>query len=172
MKHVALTLIAPIATGRRDALEAVVAALPTGPQSPFATIPGLHVGRVSIIDHLVYPAGMTGGQTLGPYLFVGVDADGPHDGVVSALGRALGPALRECEGCPDPTDDRAFAAWVRDHRVRDGWTIMPYAGRTLAEVRAALALRDRVGDFATRAQDMDPATLRAQFRATFGTGSG
>ena len=168
MRHVALTLVAPIAGGRHEALAAAIDALPTGAQSPFATIPGLHVGRLSIIDRLVNP----GGQKLGPYLLLTADADEPEDGAIAAVGRAFGTVLQACEGCPDPRENRAFATWVHEHRVRDGWTIMPYAERTLPEVRAALALRERVGEFATRAEAMDRATLRAQFLTTFGSGGG
>ena len=42
---------------------------------------------------------------------------------------------------------------------------MPNA--TVAEVHAALALREQVIDFAVDAQGVDAQTLRARFRGTF-----
>ncbi|MCW3039798.1 MAG: hypothetical protein JWM31_1703 [Solirubrobacterales bacterium] len=167
MRHVALTLVAPVRPDAREGLQAALDALPSGPASPLAGIPGLHLGRIAVVDALRGPQGepMPG---VGPLLMVSLDADGPLDAVLAALAIHCGELLRACEGCPDPADGPSFAAWARAHRLKDRWTIMPYAGRTLPEVRSALRTRERLGAFAGAVADADPATLRARFLEQFG----
>ncbi len=169
MSHVALTVIAPIVAGRRDGLSAAIDALPAGDGSPLARIPGLHVGRLTILDRLEDPNGPTA-PTLGPYLLLATDADGPQDGLIAAIAAGCGELLRSCVGCPDPADGRRFSDWLLAHRVRDRWTIMPYAPHTLTEVRAGLDVRERLGAFAVRADDLDAGELRRRFLDEFAGG--
>ena len=166
MSHVALTVIVPIAAGRRDGLVAAIDALGTAADSPLARIPGLHVGRLTVLDSLEDPRGPTA-PALGPYLLFAADADGPQDGVIAAIAAGCGELFRSCVGCPDPADLRNFSAWLLAHRVRDGWTIMPYAESTLAEVRAGLDARERLGAFAVETHGLEPGELRRRFLEEF-----
>lgn len=152
MSHVALTILAPVA--RRDAL---VAALDALDQSPLARIPGLHMGRLTTIETL----------PVGPLLLMCLDADGPLEAVLAAVGPACGALFAFCTGCPEP-EGPAFRRWLLSHRVKDRWTIMPYEERTLPEVQEALRAREELGAFAVRADGLAPAELRRAFRAAFG----
>lgn len=167
MKHVALTLVIPIAEGRREALEAAIAALGEGPESPFARVPGMHVGRLAIIDRLEDPRG-DAAPRLGPYLYFTADADGPYDAAVASIATHFADLFRHCAGCPERRDSRALDKWLGRHRVRDGWTIMPYSHHTLAECRDGLSVRQRMAGFAVAAQTADPLTLRARFLEELG----
>lgn len=172
MSHVALSIVAPIKPGRRDELAAALDALPAGDASPLAGVPGLHVGRLTIIERLQDPRGGDEDPLLGPFLFFAADVDPPQDGAIAAIAAACGPWFEACVDCPDPANAHDFRAWLLRHRVRDGWTIMPYAGRTLTEVRGALSLRERLGSFAVQAQGLDPAALRRRFVEEFAAGRG
>ncbi len=172
MSHVALTVIAPLQDGRRNEVAAAVDALPTGAASPLARIPGMHMGRLTVVDRLDDPRGPTA-PVLGPYLLVTVDADGPQEAVVAALAAGCGTLFAACVGCPDVDDGAAFRTWLLRHRVKDRFTIMPYAERSLPEVQAALALRARLGTFAVQAAGPPgpgAPSLRAHFLQVFGRG--
>lgn len=167
MKHVALSLVAPIAAGRRETLEAALEALPEGDTSPLARVPGMHVGRFTIIDSFVDPRGPAA-PVNGPYLYFAADLDGPLDAALTAIATHCGDIFRHCEECPEQRDGPAFDAWLQAHRVRDGFTIMPYGGHTLDEVLDGLDARERLGRFAVAARGMDAAMLRARFLEEFG----
>jgi hypothetical protein len=160
--------MAPVREGARAEVVRGIEALGTSGQSPLTAIPGIHMGRVTLVERLEDPRGSTA-PVLGPYLFVVVDADPPQDGVVAGLARACAPLFALCEGCPDTDDHRALAGWLADHRIKDSWTIMPYAEHSLADVQRALTLRDRFGAFAAaEARRPDVPGLRDRFLAEFG----
>jgi hypothetical protein len=54
---------------------------------------------------------------------------------------------------------------VDANRLAVGFSVIGSPDATLAEVSAALALREEVGAFAERTQRMDPAALHAAWRA-------
>lgn len=168
MSHVAYTIMAPIRDGRHDDVVRAIKAMGTSADSPLTAIPGIHMGRVTLVERLEDPRGPTAAP-LGPYLFVVIDADPPQDAVVAGLARACAPLFALCEGCPDTDDRPALGAWLTEHRIKDSWTIMPYAEHTLPEVRRALALRRRFGAFAA-AEALQPGApgLRDRFLAEFG----
>ena len=76
-------------------------------------------------------------------------------------GGAAAPATR---GAPTA---RAFRAYVRGIQAGPGCSSRRSRTRPCAEVREALALRERVIDFAVEAQGLDAAALQARFRASF-----
>jgi hypothetical protein len=169
-RHVAYTVMAPIRAGLRDEVARAIEAMGPSDGSPLTAIPGLHRGRVTLVERLEDPRGATA-PVLGPYLDAVVDADPPEAGVVEGLARACAPLFARCEGCPDTDDRRALADWLSGHRIKDSWTIMPYAEHSLPEIERALALRERFGRFAA-AEALNPgaAGLRDRFLAEFGAG--
>lgn len=167
MSHVAISVMAPIREGRRDALAEVLAGLPAGPGSPLSHVAGLHVGRFTVVDRLD-PAKPSQPPN-GPYLYFAADLDGPFDAAVTSIATHCGDLFRHCEGCPDTSDSRAFDEWLIAHRIKDGFTIMPYAGHTLDEVLDGLDARARLGHFAVDAQRYERPTIRQRFLEEFGT---
>ena len=73
----------------------------------------------------------------------------------------------QCVGYPGRDDARAFCSWVRSIQARPGLFRSAMPNATVAEVHAALALREQVIDFAVDAQGVDAETLRARFRGEF-----
>ena len=61
----------------------------------------------------------------------------------------------------------AFAAYVRSLQVDTSLFQSPIPTATVADVRAAAALHERVRDFAVAAQGLDAPALQARFRETF-----
>ena len=49
-----LTVIAPVLAGRGAEAQAAIEALPAGPASPLAALPGLHFSRIHVVDDLVF----------------------------------------------------------------------------------------------------------------------
>lgn len=165
---VALTILAPVKADRVDALRASIDALGIGPDSPLAKISGMHLGRFTIVDELYAPQNAPKPPPPGPYLLFAADIDPPEAAALAAIGAHCGEILRHCEGCPEPTDSYAFDRWLLDHRIVDGFTVMPYAGRRLGDVQHGLSLRKRIGAFAIATQGEDPSTLQAKFLEQFG----
>ena len=72
-----------------------------------------------------------------------------------------------CVGYPGREDAGAFRALGALDPGAPGLFRSAMPDATVAEVHAALALREQVIDFAVDAQGVDAETLRARFRGTF-----
>jgi hypothetical protein len=168
----ALTTFARVLPGRVDELEAYLEALPVGAESPFARIETLHIARVQVFRALVYqgPAQRHADVLQHAHLVFTSTIDGELDEYLDALASRV-PECDEwwgrCAGYPGRSDKRAFRAYVRSVQAAPGLFQSAMPNATVREVREALALRERVIDFAVAAQGLDAATLRERFRATF-----
>src|SRR3954451_6197289 len=167
----ALTTFARVLPGRADALEEYLSALPRGPESPFARLDMLHIARVQVFRGLVHqgPKQRHTDTLQHAHLVFTSTINGSLDAYLRAL-----CGVPECDGwwgaCagyPGRGDVSAFAAYVRGLQVRTSLfqTMLPHA--TVADVRDALALRERVIDFAVAAQDLEAEALQQRFRETF-----
>ena len=72
-----------------------------------------------------------------------------------------------CAGYPGREDRAAFRAFVRARQAPAGLFQSAMPNATVGEVREALALRERVLDFAVAAQGLDAVALQERFRSTF-----
>ena len=168
----ALTTFARLHDGYAEDVEAYLSALPTGADSPFARIGTLHIARVQLFRALVHQGPKQGKTDTLQHAHVVFTStiDGALDPYLETL-RRLVPECDEwwghCVGYPGREDAGAFRDWVRSIQARPGLfrSAMPTA--TVAEVHAALALREQVIDFAVDAQGVAAETLRARFRGTF-----
>jgi hypothetical protein len=168
----ALTTIARVLPGRADALEAHLDALPVGPESPFARIDTLHTARVQLFRALVHqgPAQAQTDTLRHAHLVFTSTIDGALDRYLDALAERVPECdawWGRCAGYPGREDAAAFRAYVRSIQARPGLFRSAMPDATVREVREALALRERVIDFAVEAQGLDPATLQERFRARF-----
>ena len=166
----ALTTFARVQPGLEDELEAYLAALPVGPQSPFARIDTLHTARAQLFRSLVHqgPKQARTDVLKHAHLVFTSTIDGALDPYLDALAERV-PECDEwwgrCVGYPGR--GAGFRAWVRSRQARPGLFQSAMPGATVRDVREALALRERVIDFAVEAQGLDAAALRARFEAAF-----
>jgi hypothetical protein len=168
----ALTTFARVLPGKADELEAYLAALPKGAESPFARLSMLHIARVQLFRALVHqgPAQKHTDTLQNAQLVFTSTIDGDLDPYLDALAERVPEADEwwgRCAGYPGRTDRAAFRAWVRDRQVQTGLFQSAIPDAKVGEVHAALALRERVIDFAVEAQGLDAATLQERFRSSF-----
>lgn len=168
----ALTTIARVLPGQADALEAYLDALPVGPDSPFARIDTLHTARVQLFRALVHqgPEQRQTDTLRHAHLVFTSTIDGKLEDYLDTL-RSLVPECDDwwgrCAGYPGRDERAAFASYVCSIQARPGLFESAMPDATVREVREAIALRERVVDFAVDAQGLDAAALQAEFRARF-----
>jgi hypothetical protein len=168
----ALTTFARVQDGRADELEAYLDALPVGADSPFARIGTLHIARVQLFRALVHQGPeQTKTDTLRhTHLVFTSTIDGDLDPYLELL-RERVPECDEwwgrCVNYPGRGSGKAFRDYVRSIQARPGLFRSAMPDASVAEVREALALRERVIDFAVEAQGLDAEMLRERFRETF-----
>ena len=168
----ALTTFARILPGRADELEAYLEALPTGAESPFARIGTLHIARVQIFRALVHQGPQQRHTDIlqNAHLVFTSTIDGELDPYLDALAERVPEADEwwgRCEGYPGRADRAAFRTFVRARQVQTSLFQSAIPDAKVADIHEAVALRERVIDFAVQAQGLDAAALQASFRATF-----
>jgi len=168
----ALTTFAGVEPGKADELEAYLAELPTGEQSPFARLEMLHIARVQIFRALVHqgPKQKHTDTLKNAHLVFTSTIDGDLDPYLDALAERVPEADEwwgRCAGYPGRADAASFRAWVRSKQVDTKLFQSAIPNAKVGDVREALALRERVIDFAVSAQGLDAATLQARFRTSF-----
>jgi hypothetical protein len=168
----ALTTFARVRPGLADELEAYLTALPRGEESPFARLDTLHTARVQLFRELVHqgPEQRHTDVLQNAHLVFTSTVDGPLNRYLDALASRV-PECDEwwgrCAGYPGRADPAAFRAFVRSIQARPGLFQSAIPGASVADVHAALALREQVIDFAVEAQGLDAAALQARFRSAF-----
>jgi hypothetical protein len=166
-----LAALLPIRKGAEQSVKRLVERLPAGGGSPFARIGSTHFARLVVISELVdrhdkrvawQPA----------RLFFSAEFDIPARGWLEALCTLLPREADEifgaCEGYPGSERPPAVKAWLLSHSVRPGFTVRGNPGATAGEIVDALALRERLIEFAVAARGLEPAELRRRFDEAFG----
>jgi hypothetical protein len=168
----ALTTFARLRPGVEDELEAYLEALPVGADSPFARIDTLHIARVQLFRALVHQGPkQTKTDTLRhAHLVFTSTIDGDLEPYLDRLA-LLVPECDEwwgrCVGYPGRANAARFRAWVRSIQAPAGLFRSAMPDASVVEVREALALRERVIDFAVEAQGLSAEELQARFKAAF-----
>jgi hypothetical protein len=168
----ALTTFARLQDGCAEDVEAYLSALPTGADSPFARIGTLHIARVQLFRALVHQGSKQRRTDVlqNAHLVFTSTIDGELDPYLDALGQRVPEADEwwgRCTGYPGRGDAAAFRAWVRSKQVETNLFQSAFPNAKVGEVHEALALRERVIDFAVSAQGLDAAALQERFRSTF-----
>ena len=168
----ALTTFARILPTKAGELELYLEAMPTGPDSPFARLGMLHIARVQIFHALVHqgPKQRHVDVLQNAHLVFTSTFDGELDPYLDALAEQVPEADEwwgRCAGYPGRADAASFRAWVRSKQVDTKLFQSAIPNAKVGDVREALALRERVIDFAVSAQGLDAATLQARFRTSF-----
>ena len=140
----ALTVVTPILDGHVQELTEHLEALPEGPGSPLARVPGTHLARWAVIDQVKHQGG---GQRhrdalSDSRLLFTSNFDGELDTYLEALRTGLGEdadaVWGHCRGC-----------------------------QTLEQVHSNLDKRTRLIEFALGAQGLAAADLKARFEEAF-----
>jgi len=168
----ALTVFTPILEGREDELQDYLDAMPVGPESPLARLDTLNLSRIQIFRTLVHQGPkQKHTDTLSRAQLVFTSTfDGDLDAYLDALAERVPEADEwwgRCAGYPGRADRAAFRAYVRGHKADTGLFRSAFEDASVADVRTALALRERMVDFAVEAQGLDAAALQARFRSEF-----
>ena len=168
----ALTTFARVQDGRADELEAYLSALPVGADSPFARIETLHIARVQLFRALVHQGPkQTKTDTLQhAHLVFTSTIDGDLDRYLELLRERVPECdvwWGACVNYPGRGSAKSFRDYVHSIQARPGLFRSAMPDATVQEVDHALALRERVIDFAVEAQGLDAATLQERFRAEF-----
>ncbi|RKS75431.1 hypothetical protein CLV35_1897 [Motilibacter peucedani] len=170
----ALMVLTPVVPGREEALRTLLAALPRGRgRSPFAALQRTHFARWVVVDDFVTDPGQPSPDPLGgAYLVFTSNLDGPLDDYLDELASGslsvIGEVWGHCVACPHPARGAPFKAYLEHNRIDTGYFYSAYPTATVADVRRALALRERMIRFVTAAQTMDSADVRALLLQEFG----
>ena len=154
----------PLFAGCASLVRDEVAALPTGPQSPFAGLPGVHYARLTVAE----------GVANRDLLVCSAVTDAAQEEFVVALLSKAGDLPERlwsnCPGWPGQADLPRAAAWLGDHVVEPTLAFFTWDA-PLDRVHAGLALRRKLAAFAPRVQDLvghDPGALQRAFMQEFG----
>jgi hypothetical protein len=167
----ALTVLTPILDGHAAELTAHLDALPEGPDSPLARVPGTHLGRWVVIDDVKFQGhGQRHRDRLGASrLLFTSNFDGDLDRYLEALQTGLGEdadaVWSHCRGYPGRGP--GFAPWMKAHQLEAALFFAAYGDRTLEQVHADVGKRTRLIEFALEAQRLEPEGLKARFLETF-----
>lgn len=168
----ALNVFTPVLAGREEEARTAIESLPLGPESPFARLDQLHFSRLQIFDDLLYQGGkQKRDQLKSKYVVFTANFDGELDPFLDALAERM-PAEADswwghCVGYPGASDRAGFKRYMRHNQIRTDLFAAAYPTTTVAEVRAALALRELILDFAIGAQGIDAVELQHRFRQSF-----
>lgn len=167
----ALTTIARVRTDHEDALDAYLSALPTGPQSLFARLDGVHLARLQLFRKLVHQGPHQRPDSLRhAHLVVSMTFNGGLGRHLDNLAELV-PECDEwwghCVRYPGREDRAAFAAYVRSIQRRTSLFSTPFPTATVDDVRQSIALRAQVIEFAAASQHLDADELHRRFLEAF-----
>jgi hypothetical protein len=159
----ALVVLARVRSGEAEAARAAIDVHWNSGESPFAAVPGTHLGRLQLLT----PPARRGRRRTRECVLLAADADAPLDAWLERLrtgaGAALDAVLRHCAFYPGAAEPAVFARWIAANRLEVGFSVVG-SDTPLVEVTEALALREAIGDFAERTQRMEPAALHEAWR--------
>jgi hypothetical protein len=156
----------PLWEGREDDVRARLRTIPPGRRSPFASMPGTHFARLTLVPRLLDRNDNELRQV--PFcLFFAAEFDMFVGGYLEMLCTALGEQADEifgrCVGYPATGAPPAFVSWMLEHRVPAGFSLHGNPGATADEVVSSLELRDRIIAFAVETRNLGPAALRERW---------
>lgn len=166
----ALVVMAPLRAGQEDALRGTLAALPSGPDSPFSRVASTHFCRWVLVEALLDGNGEPA-EPARSYLLFSADFDGSLEDWANAVAQEIGAevdaVLEHCEGYPGSRDARAFLDFLGEHRIAVGFSVISYRS-TVAAIRESLELRRELRDFAATSQGLGASELRRAWGERFG----
>ena len=173
----AVTVWTPIIPGQLEALEQELESLPNGDGSPAARIETTHLFRWLVVPQLVHQGPpMKPDGLKSQYLVFTASFDGSLDDYLEALRTRLGAECdaiwSHCVGYPGTSDRDGFARYLKHNRLPSSLFVSTYPDASAAEIRAGLALKRRLVEFAVAAQAMDAEELHRTFCERFAADAG
>ena len=167
----AMTAIKP---GEEEALREYLEGFRKRQERPLDKVPGTHMARFVIVEKFNCKASykQRKPETIAcASLAFSSNLDGPIDAYLDVLCDALQPEAQEiwgrCVGSPEQCEGKALKDYLRHNQIDCGFFYAAYGEATVEKVKASLDQRDRMIDFAVRAQRMEPAELQRAFLAEF-----
>jgi hypothetical protein len=152
-------VVAPIAPGRMDALNALLNSMnkrpgvanPSNPIIPFCKFKKLHYARFVILDDQTLTDFERIGEPVPDYrvtlAFLG-DCDGPADDFLADIARRADTGLRQVfSHCTDFDTKTDLLRWMKHHSTPPAAAYVNHIGRTVYQIRQEAALRDKLADF-------------------------
>ena len=170
--HYALLVLTPILPGHEGELTSYLDSLLPGTDSPLARLEGTHLGRWVVIPQLVYEGPPQKKDELKcQYLLFTAHVDGELDPWIDDMCAQMGVEADaiwgHCVAYPGSKDPAGVKRYFRHNQLKADLHFAAYPAATVQAVRHTLNLRNRVVDFAVRAQRMDSTQLRDEFRRAF-----
>jgi hypothetical protein len=153
-------------------VRAYIEGLPRGEDAPIARLGIVHTSRLQIFDTLVYQgAPQIRDRLKNAYLVFTAAFDGASlDAFLDTIADRI-PEAHEwwshCVGYPGMKDRAAFKRWIKHNKINTGLFAVAYPNESVRAIVDALALRERIVEFAYEAQGLDAAQLQDRFRRTF-----
>ena len=165
-----LSILSAVLHGHDDELRSFIASLSVE-HSPFASVPGTHNGRFTVVrtDPLTRtdPPSLRSGGLPHPMLMCSAVIDSPPAEWLEHLLSVLGPDAdriwSHCAGWPGP---EGAIPWLLQQRVKP-WLTFATWKTDVTRMKKALQLREHVERFAVSTQGLAAADLSARFRSTF-----
>jgi hypothetical protein len=166
-----MTAIKP---GEVDELRAYLEGFRDRGERPLEKVPGTHMARFVIVEKFNCQPHykQRRAETIAcASLAFSSNLDGPIDRYLDRLCETFQPEAQEiwghCVGSPANCEGKALKDYLKHNQIDCGFFYAAYGEATVEKVKASLDQRERMMDFATRAQGMDPAELQQAFQAEF-----
>lgn len=164
-----LGMLTAVIDGHEEPLRAVIAAIPTHSESPFASVRGTHNGRWVVVNTAASPsAPLRAGGLDAPVLMCSAVIDRDPSEWLHDLLRVLGPLADDiwshCPDWPDRVDEQV--GYLLDRRTRASLDFATWDA-SVGTIRNALVSRRRIVDFAVRTQGAAGDELLAAYREEF-----
>jgi len=169
----ALTVLTPIKDGQIGPLTEHLDALGDGDASPLARVPGTHIARFVVIDDVKFQGhGQPHRDKLAAQrLLFSSNFDGDLDvyleGLRTGMAADADAIWGHCRDYPGHGNSGTFRAYMRAYQLEAALFFAAYGDQNVGEVKANVAQRRRLIDFALEAQKLDAATLKSRFLETF-----
>jgi hypothetical protein len=164
----------PIRPGEEQALRSYIEGFDDRGERPLARSARTHMARFVIVEDFNNDPSYKQGKEehlADKTLIFSANFDGDPDSYLDELAAALADEAPQiwgrCIGCPDTPSSSALKAYLKHNQIDCGFFYAAYGGATVAKVQASLSQRDRLMDFATRAQGMSNEELQQAFVAEF-----
>ena len=169
-----LTILSPIIDDEKPTpshdlqIRKYLAALPTGPESPFAQAPGTHLARLVVMDDVVfvgYPA--VEEHLHSKYLVFESNCDGDLEPYLIGLAKTaphhFDAIWSHCIGYPGAANLAAFVAYMKACQLEPTLYFAAVNDKFVPATLRALHTQRAVTDFIASHQGMEPARLQAEF---------
>jgi hypothetical protein len=171
----AFMAMTPIKPGEEKPLRDYLHALRGRGPSPLAKLPRTHIGKFVIVPD--FHCDPTWRQRREEhldlnYLIFTSNFDGDLETYLDELSEKLAPEAKEiwgrCVACPESAKGAALKAYLKHNQIKTGVVFAAYGRATVGTVKRTLRQRDRIVDFAIKAQGLAPEALQKAFLAEFG----